>query len=182
MASAMCFGSLAQRAATSCRTIRGCVELARQFGRLVVCDINIRKPFVEREILRWSQDHCDWLKVSEDDCPTLQQYCANFLWESSMPVHILTSGAEGASLFGATLDCRDPDYSYVFPAIPTSVVDTVGCSDAYFALSSLAACLGRPAGLVGLAGSIAAAAVAQRRGNESPVTEQEFLTIGKTVI
>lgn len=68
------------------------------------------------------------------------------------------------------------------PALSTTVVDTIGCGDAYFALSSLAACLGRPAGLVALAGSIAAAAVAQRRGNERPVSEQEFLTIGKIVI
>ena len=33
-----------------------------------------------------------------------------------------------------------------------------------------------------VAGSIGAAAMTQRRCNESPVTEQEFLTIGKIVI
>jgi hypothetical protein len=33
-----------------------------------------------------------------------------------------------------------------------------------------------------LAGSIGAAAMTQRRCNESPVTEQEFVTIGKIVI
>jgi len=71
---------------------------------------------------------------------------------------------------------------YKLPTLSTSTVDTIGCGDAYFALSSVAACLGRPAPIIALTGSIAAAGVAQRRGNESPVSEQEFLTIGKIVI
>jgi bifunctional ADP-heptose synthase (sugar kinase/adenylyltransferase) len=68
------------------------------------------------------------------------------------------------------------------PTLSTSVVDTIGCGDAYFALSSLAAALHCPTRVIALAGSIGAAAVAQRRGNESPTSEQEFLTIGKIVI
>ena len=71
---------------------------------------------------------------------------------------------------------------FSLPTLSASVVDTIGCGDAYFALSSVAACLDRPAPIIALAGSIAAAGVAQRRGNESPVSEQEFLTIGKIVI
>ncbi len=70
----------------------------------------------------------------------------------------------------------------MLPTLSTSVVDTIGCGDAYFALSSVAACLDMPASIIALAGSIAAAGVAQRRGNERPVSEQEFLTIGKIVI
>jgi cytidyltransferase-like protein len=77
---------------------------------------------------------------------------------------------------------RKRDDLYALPTLSTSVVDTIGCGDAYFALSSVAACLDLPARLIALAGSIAAAGVAQRRGNESPVSEQEFLTIGKIVI
>jgi cytidyltransferase-like protein len=68
------------------------------------------------------------------------------------------------------------------PSLSVNVVDTIGCGDAYFALSSAAACAGLPANVVTLAGSIAAAAMTQRRCNESPITEQEFLTIGKIVI
>ena len=81
---------------------------------------------------------------------------------------------------GVMVKQRDEVFS--LPTLSTSVVDTVGCGDAYFALSSLAACLGRSARFIGLAGSIGAAAIAQRRGNESPVSEREFLTIGKIVI
>ena len=46
----------------------------------------------------------------------------------------------------------------------------------------LAACLGLPPRMVALAGSIGAAAMAQRRCNERPISDQEFLTIAKIVI
>ena len=72
--------------------------------------------------------------------------------------------------------------SFAIPTVSASVVDTIGCGDAYFALSSLAAGLGCPPGIVALAGSIGAAAVAQWRGNERATSDQEFLTIGKIVI
>jgi cytidyltransferase-like protein len=72
--------------------------------------------------------------------------------------------------------------SVALPSLSTSVVDTIGCGDAYFALSSVGGCLKCPAPVMALVGAIGAAGVAQRRGNESPVSEQEFLTIGKIVI
>jgi cytidyltransferase-like protein len=87
----------------------------------------------------------------------------------------VTDGERGAIV-------KKNDDVFSMPTVSTSVVDTIGCGDAYFALSSLAAGLGCPAGIVALAGSIGAAAVAQRRGNEIPISEQEFLTIGKIVV
>jgi cytidyltransferase-like protein len=71
---------------------------------------------------------------------------------------------------------------YTLPTLSTSVVDTIGCGDAYFALSSVGAAIGLPARLVALVGSIGAAAMTQRRCNESPVSAQEFMTIAKIVI
>jgi len=87
----------------------------------------------------------------------------------------VTDGENGAMV-------RRGDEVFSLPTLSTSVVDTIGCGDAYFTLSSLAAGLGCPIRVIALAGSIGAAAVAQRRGNESPTSEQEFLTIGKIVI
>jgi len=81
---------------------------------------------------------------------------------------------------GAVVKIGDDRFS--IPTLTTSVVDTIGCGDAYFALSSVAACLGLPARLVGLAGSIGAGAMTQRRCNERPISEQEFMTIAKIVI
>jgi cytidyltransferase-like protein len=68
------------------------------------------------------------------------------------------------------------------PSLSVSVVDTIGCGDAYLALSSIGVRLDLPPMQVALVGSIGAAAMTQRRCNESPVTESEFLTIGKIVI
>lgn len=87
----------------------------------------------------------------------------------------VTDGANGVMV-------RLDDDRFIVPTLSTSVVDTIGCGDAHFALSSIAACLGLPARMVALTGSIGAAAMAQRRCNERPVTEQEFLTIAKIVI
>lgn len=87
----------------------------------------------------------------------------------------ITDGANGAMV-------RVGEERFALPTLSTSVVDTIGCGDAYFALSSLAGCLGLSPRLIALAGSIGAAAMAQRRCNERPITEQEFLTIAKIVI
>jgi hypothetical protein len=87
----------------------------------------------------------------------------------------VTDGKQGAVV-------RAGDGVFSLPTLSTSVVDTIGCGDAYFALSSVAACLRLPARLVALVGSIAAAAMTQRRCNDRPVTEPEFMTIAKIVI
>jgi bifunctional ADP-heptose synthase (sugar kinase/adenylyltransferase) len=87
----------------------------------------------------------------------------------------VTDGAHGALV-------KVGDDRFSLPSLSVSAVDTIGCGDAHFALSSVGVCLGLPASLVALVGSIGAAAMTQRRCNESPVTEQEFMTIGKIVI
>jgi cytidyltransferase-like protein len=71
---------------------------------------------------------------------------------------------------------------FALPSLSVSVVDTIGCGDAFFALSSIALRLDLPPALIALVGSIAAAAMTQRRCNASAVTEPEFMTIGKIVI
>ncbi len=87
----------------------------------------------------------------------------------------VTDGSHGAIV-------RMDDEVFSLPTLSTSIIDTIGCGDAYFALSSLAAALELPARLVALTGSIAAAAMTQRRCNERPITDQEFMTIAKIVI
>lgn len=71
---------------------------------------------------------------------------------------------------------------YALQSLSALVVDTIGCGDAFLALSSVAVRLRMPASVISLVGSIAAAAMTQRRCNERAVTEQEFMTIGKIVI
>lgn len=87
----------------------------------------------------------------------------------------ITDGAAGAMV-------RIASETYALPSLSVSAVDTIGCGDAYFALSSVAVATGLPVPVVAFVGSIGAAAMTQRRCNEAPVTEQEFMTIGKIVI
>jgi cytidyltransferase-like protein len=87
----------------------------------------------------------------------------------------VTDGAQGAAV-------RVKDETFTLPSLSVNAVDTIGCGDAHFALSSVGLAIGLPPSVVALAGSIAAAAMTQRRCNESPVTEREFMTIGKIVI
>jgi cytidyltransferase-like protein len=114
------------------------------------------------------------LSLHEKDLPSarLIERMAQLLSCRTLSV---TDGKQGAIV-------KTGDAVFSLPTLSTSVVDTIGCGDAYFALSSLAACLGLPARMVALTGSIGAAAMTQRRCNESPVSEQEFMTIAKIVI
>ena len=104
--------------------------------------------------------------------PDLVDRMATLLGRDELSV---TDGANGVIVRGG-------DERFALPTLSTSVVDTIGCGDAYFALSSLAACLRLPPRMVALSGSIGAAAMAQRRCNERPISDQEFLTIAKIVI
>jgi cytidyltransferase-like protein len=87
----------------------------------------------------------------------------------------VTDGAQGAMVIAG-------GETFALPSLSVSAVDTIGCGDAYFALSSAALAVGSRAPEIALVGSIGAAAMTQRRCNEAPVTEREFMTIGKIVI
>ncbi len=87
----------------------------------------------------------------------------------------VTDGEHGVTL-------KVGDQLFGLPSLSVSAVDTIGCGDAFFALSSIGVATGFTAPVIALVGSIGAAAMTQRRCNESPVTEEEFLTIGKIVI
>jgi len=104
--------------------------------------------------------------------PELVDHAARALGCRALSV---TDGADGAM---TRIGCE----RFAVPSLSASIVDTVGCGDAFFALSAVAAAVDTPAPVVALVGSIGAAAMAQRRCNERPVSEQEFLTIGKIVI
>lgn len=67
-ASIICFGTLAQRGPVSRDTIRAFLAAATS-GCARVCDLNLRKPFCNAEVLRWSLAHADVIKVSGEELP-----------------------------------------------------------------------------------------------------------------
>ncbi len=67
-ANILCFGSLAQRNSTSRNTIEKILKLSNHEA-LIVCDINLRQNFYNKEIVKRSLRLCNVLKLNEDELP-----------------------------------------------------------------------------------------------------------------
>ena len=131
---AVCWGSLAQRSSTSCRTIRQFIERTPK-NCLRIFDINLRQHFYSREIIEDSLQLCHILKINDEEIQIVAQMFGyeGFSMEEvgqallnrySLSYLILTCGAIG---------------SYIFSSAETSfletprvkVVDTVGAGDSF---------------------------------------------------
>lgn len=136
-ARAIVFGTLAQREPTSRQTIQ---QLLRCVSPecLVTYDINLRPPFISREVLESSLALARLVKMNDDEAlslgdwfsaktPTLED-AARFVWDHSPADWVcITRGANGAALYA-----RDGS-TWSVPGIQTNVVDTVGAGDAFTA-------------------------------------------------
>lgn len=134
-ASAICFGSLAQRHPVAAATIQRAVA-ATPFEALRVFDINLRQDFFSRELLEPSLHSANVLKLNEHELTVLEQM---FGLPGSAPRKIeqladlfglsviaLTRGRNGSLLF------QDGNWSEV-ASEPVEVADTVGAGDAFTA-------------------------------------------------
>lgn len=128
---AVCFGTLALRLERSKETILLAAENVRKHEGLVVCDVNVRPPFVDLNTLsdlcvcqRWG-----WVKASSDDIAFLVTHFPEGPWhdDGEWPVRILTRGAEGCEI--TDLEGR----VIREPGVPAKVVDTVGAGDSFTA-------------------------------------------------
>ncbi len=135
-ASAVCFGSLAQRSKTSRETIRKFL-LATPPDCLRVCDINLRQHFYDQNVIEESLEICNVLKMNEDELEILAdmikldvindiEFCKQLLKKFHLEIIILTKGTEGSYIFTKN------DMS--FQSTPkVQVADTVGAGDSFTA-------------------------------------------------
>jgi fructokinase len=146
-ASAICFGTLAQRHEPSRRSIRAFLEAANP-QCLRVCDLNLRAPYCSSEVVRWCIGHADVLKVSDEELPSVAR-----LLDSP---ELMNEGGSDAGevaalaarhLLGMAAQCRlvaitlgpqgsllaDRSGTHRHPGLVTKVVDTVGAGDAFTA-------------------------------------------------
>jgi fructokinase len=132
-ADAVCFGSLAQRATVSRTTIRAFLAALRpQCIRLF--DINLRKPFIDRQAIVESLSLTDVLKLSDDELPVLAglldlpgaetEFLAAVIDRFGLDMVILTKGSHGSRLCTPKSDCSRA-------GIRTVVADTVGAGDSF---------------------------------------------------
>ena len=129
-ASALVFGSLAQRAATSRQT----VQRLGKADALCVFDVNLRPPYVKRRIVKHSLTLADVVKLNEHELDQLREWfglsddpdaaLADLADTFDCPTVCVTRGSEGASLWHQGAHSHHPGHT-------VDVVDTVGAGDAF---------------------------------------------------
>ncbi|MBM3495164.1 MAG: hypothetical protein FJX72_12715 [Armatimonadetes bacterium] len=131
-ASAIVFGSLAQRREPSRSTIRSLL----QGEALRVFDVNLRPPHDDREVVGTSLDLSDIVKLNDDEMDrlvewlglplTLPNACAELARRFSLQAVCVTRGERGAMLWADGSWFEHPGYA-------VTVADTVGSGDAFLA-------------------------------------------------
>ena len=126
------FGTLAQRMETSRKTIR----LLKKSAALKVLDLNLRGPFDDKEIIQFSLEMADFLKVNIDELNQLkswfnlssknEQAVGELADKFGLQIISITLGADGAMLFN---DSEWIEHS----GMSIDAVDTVGAGDAFLA-------------------------------------------------
>jgi fructokinase len=138
-ATAICFGSLAQRNEQSHKTILKIVN-STSTNALRIFDINLRQHFYTKSIIEASMKACNVLKLNDDELvqlPLILNWKAD--QENNIIAHInkyfpnihtliLTKGAEGSSIYNQDGICLS-----TLGTPNTTIVDTVGAGDAFTA-------------------------------------------------
>ncbi len=135
---AVCFGSLAQRNVVSRETINRFLDaMPKTDDSLVVFDVNLRQGFYNKEILCNSMEHCNILKINDEELVTvsrmfgypgidLQDKCWILLGKYNLKMLILTCGINGSYVF-------TPGNVSFLPTPKVEVADTVGAGDSFTA-------------------------------------------------
>jgi fructokinase len=153
-AGVVCFGTLAQRLATSRDSIRAFVE-ATPADCVKVCDLNLRQPFCTEEVLRWCLQHTTLIKVSDEELPEVGRLLRNegigrgFPHEGAGEEELTASAVASAeALLALAPNCHfvavtlGPHGSVIASrgdgwdrhrGFPVKVVDTIGAGDAFTA-------------------------------------------------
>ena len=133
---AICFGSLAQRAATSRATIRQFLGAARKEA-VRVFDVNLRQAFFSREVLSDSMKFADIVKLNHEELPRIMQLfglehrdeiaSADALMElHHLKLICVTRGCRGSLLINSQGLNEHPGYRI-------QVADAIGAGDAFTA-------------------------------------------------
>lgn len=145
-ADAICFGSLAQRSELARQAIRTLVAAAPPTA-LRVLDVNLRPPFVDRNVIAASLELANILKLNDGELTELatmfglpagvREGMEELAGRFGLKVVALTRGAEGSLLLA------DGEWSD-HPGQPTEVSDTIGAGDAFTACLVVGLLAGHP--------------------------------------
>jgi fructokinase len=172
-ADAVCFGSLAQRAATSREAIGRLVAAARP-GALRIFDVNLRPPFVDREVIEHSLNLANVLKLNDHELVELgemfgaagepREAVAGLAGRFGLAAVAVTRGDAGSLLY------RDGEWSDR-PGVPVEVVDSIGAGDSFTAAMAVGLLDGLPLGEINRRANAVAAFVCSRPGGTPALPE-----------
>jgi fructokinase len=173
-ASAVCFGSLAQRSQPSRQTIQRCLDAAQ--GALLVFDVTLRQSWYDRGTIGASLAKADVAKMNTEEAAVLASLLAlpkapvdfarRMLERYDLDLVCITRAEQGCLL----VDRQDVVDA---PGVSVQVVDTVGSGDAFSAalISALLRgwSLNRAAGFANEVGSLVAG-----RSGAMPALAEEY--------
>jgi fructokinase len=133
---AVCFGSLAQRALKSRKTVTEFLKNTRK-NCLKVFDINLRKPFYSREVIESSMEFTTVLKMNDLELPVVgaifdlggtekAAMMQALLCKFGLQLVFVTCGERGAM-------ATDGHETVEHPGFSVQVSDTIGAGDAFTA-------------------------------------------------
>lgn len=136
----ICFGSLAQRSASSREEIYRFLELIPA-GAIKVFDLNLRQDFFSKKIILSSLNYADMLKLNDDELPVLagllglqgshKELLESLVNRFDLRLAVLTRGGEGSLLVSAERISEHPGIAI------TDLKDTIGAGDAFTASTLL---------------------------------------------
>jgi fructokinase len=134
---AIYFGSLAARSAATLQTIQRLVSQTKP-SALRVLDLNLRDPFVDRNVIESMLELANVLKLNDEELiriaamfevsgNTTEQHANWFIRRYSLKMLVLTCGSHGSRIFN-----EGKEHSCASRKV--EVVDTVGAGDAFTAV------------------------------------------------
>jgi fructokinase len=177
-ADAVCFGTLAQRSSDSRDTIRRFVERTPA-GTLRMFDVNLRQSFYDADVIDASLRLATAVKLNEEELPVVARLCGvmgvnargmlrGLVERYELWIAALTCGPDGALLMTADQESR-------CPALPTTVVDTVGAGDAFTATLVMDCLHGVPLGEINQHANAVASFICSQAGAVAPLPPELLL-------
>jgi fructokinase len=175
---AVIFGTLAQRSEVSRATIQAFVSQVPS-NVLRIFDINLRQKFYSKEVIEWSLEACNVLKVNEEELQVLARLLSmegdepQLLCELSRRFNLelttITKGAGGSRLYSQ-------EQISVHDGYKTEVVDAVGSGDAFTAALALGMLAGSDLRTINDYANRVASFVCSKRGATPPLPEDLKIT------
>lgn len=133
-ATAVCWGSLAQRNVVSRESIYKFLDSTPE-GCLKIFDINLRQNFYNKDIIRESVKRCNVLKINDEELVLvgsmfgypgldIENKCWLILGKYNLDMLVLTCGVNGSYVF-------TPGQMSYQPTPVVEVADTVGAGDSF---------------------------------------------------